>query len=41
MNSAEEFTKTMFGEDFKKKVPIQKVDSNSSFIGVISVSIYI
>jgi len=36
MNSAEEFSKTMFGEEFKMKVPIEKVDTNSSFIGVFS-----
>lgn len=35
MNSAEEFSKAMFGEDFKSKIPIEKVDSNSTFIGVI------
>lgn len=37
MNSAEEFSKAMFGEDFKTKVPIEKVDSNSTFIGVLLV----
>lgn len=35
MNSAEEFTKAMFGEDYKTKVSIEKVSGNSSFIGVI------
>lgn len=41
MNSAEEFSKTMFGDDFKYKVPIEKVQSNSSFIGVLIKYIYI
>lgn len=36
MNSAEEFSKTMFGEEFTTKVPIEKVDNNSSFIGVLN-----
>lgn len=35
INSAEEFTKTMFGEDYKTKVSIEKVPGNSSLIGVI------
>jgi len=39
MNSAEEFSKTMFGEEFKMKVPIEKVDTNSSFIGVFGFSV--
>lgn len=34
MNSAEEFSKAMFGEEFKTKVPIETVNANSSFIGV-------
>lgn len=36
MNSAEEFSKTMFGEKFTTNVPIEKVDNNSSFIGVLN-----
>ncbi|XP_025207369.1 multiple inositol polyphosphate phosphatase 1-like [Melanaphis sacchari] len=34
MNSAEEFSKTMFGDDFNYKVPIEKIQKNSSFIGL-------
>lgn len=41
MNSAEEFSKTMFGEDFKSKVPIEKIENNSSFIGVFIIIYYI
>jgi len=40
MNSAEEFSKTMFGEEFKHNVPIEKVDTNSSFIGARSFHIH-
>jgi hypothetical protein len=36
MNSAEEFSKTMFGDDFKYKIPIEKIQNNSSFIGLES-----
>jgi len=39
MNSAEEFSKTMFGDDFKSKVPIEKIQNNSSFIGVLKINI--
>lgn len=35
MNSAEEFSKTMFGDNFQSKVPIEKIQKNSSFIGVL------
>jgi len=41
MNSAEEFSKTMFGDNFKYNVPIEKVQSNSSFIGVLNIYQYI
>jgi hypothetical protein len=41
MNSAEEFSKTMFGDDFRYKVPIEKIENNSSFIGVLKkINIY-
>ncbi|CAI6346990.1 unnamed protein product [Macrosiphum euphorbiae] len=36
MNSAEEFSKTMFGNDFRSKVPIEIIENNSSFIGLES-----
>jgi len=39
MNSAEEFSKTMFGDEFKFRVPIEKVQNNSSFIGVLTIYI--
>lgn len=41
MNSAEEFSKTMFGDNFKSKVPIEKIQKNSSFIGVLKINKYI
>lgn len=34
MNSAEEFAKTMFGDDFRTKVPIERIPTNSSLNGV-------
>lgn len=37
MNSAEEFSKIMFGEEFRTKVSIEKVDMNSSYIGVYKI----
>jgi len=41
MNSAEEFARTMFGNDFRSKVPIEKIENNSSFIGVFIIIIYL
>lgn len=35
MNSAEEFSKAMFGDEFRTKVPIEKIPINSSLNGVI------
>ncbi|XP_050431284.1 multiple inositol polyphosphate phosphatase 1-like [Adelges cooleyi] len=36
MNSAEEFSRGMFGDDFKSKISIETVHNNSSFIGLES-----
>jgi hypothetical protein len=41
MNSAEEFSKAMFGEGFKSKVQIEKVENNSTFIGVLFVFVFV
>lgn len=41
MNSAEEFVKVMFGEEFKSIIPIEKVQKNSSFIGVFKIVFFI
>lgn len=34
LNSAEEFTRAMFGDNFKMEVPIEIVHANSSLLGV-------